>query len=185
MNLIGIILIGIALSMDALAVSIATGASLKENKVSEAFKMAGAFGVFQALMPILGAMAGIRFKDAILAWDHWIAFIILSIIGVKMIYEAHFIEEEEKKKAGKLPIKTLLILSIATSIDALAVGFSISLIGGEIFAAASIIGLVTFFICFTGVFIGEKIGHFLEDKIESFGGLILILVGLKILFSHI
>ncbi len=185
MTIIAIILIGLALSMDALAVSIATGASIRKDKLSEAFRMAGAFGIFQALMPIIGAVLGIKFKDLMSDWDHWLAFGILSAIGIKMIYEAYFIEEEEKKTGDKLPFKTLLLLAIATSIDALATGFSISLIGGDILFAAGLIGVITFLICFIGVYVGEKVGHILEGKIEIAGGVILILVGLKILLGHI
>lgn len=179
-------LIGLALSMDALAVSIAAGASIRRDKLAEAFRMAGAFGLFQALMPVLGALIGVSFRDFISSWDHWAAFGILSAIGAKMIYEAHFMEEEEKRKeGGRLPLGTLFILAIATSLDALATGFSISLIGGEIFYAAALIGAITFAVCFAGVFIGERAGHVLEGKIETAGGIILIIVGIKILISHL
>ncbi|HOK03844.1 MAG TPA: manganese efflux pump MntP family protein [Victivallales bacterium] len=185
MVITGIIMIGLALSMDAFAVSIATGASLKKDRFFEALRIATAFGFFQAIMPIIGAGIGIKFKNLISDWDHWVAFLILLIIGLKMIYEAHFIEKEEKKEGGVLSYKTLIILSIGTSIDAMATGFSISLIGDNIIFSAMIIGIVTFLVCFCGVFLGEKIGHFLEGKIETAGGIILILVGLKILLSHL
>ena len=184
MTPVSVLFIALALSMDALAVSIATGASIAENRLAEALRMGAAFGIFQALMLLIGAIAGKSFSDVVSSWDHWIAFAILTSIGIKMIYEAHFIEQEEKK-SGRLPFRTLMILSVATSIDALAAGFSLSLfLGSSILTVAACIGLVTFIVCFIGAFLGGKLGHFLEGRIETAGGIILIAVGLHILISH-
>ncbi|MBN1863637.1 MAG: manganese efflux pump [Victivallales bacterium] len=186
MTPLSVSLIALALSMDAFAVSIATGASIKKNRMAEALRMGLIFGVFQATMPLLGAILGKALSDILSAWGHWTAFTILSAIGLKMIYEAHFLDKEQKKeKGGRLPFRTLILLGVATSIDALAAGFSLSLIvGPAVFAIALVIGAVTFIVCTAGVFIGGHAGHALEDKIETAAGVILITVGLQILLTH-
>ncbi len=178
------ILIAIALSMDALAVSIASGIILKKSKIMNALKIAFFFGLFQLMMPLVGAFAGTFLKDFIVTFDHWVIFAILAVIGGKMIYEAFIIKEEEEK-LDPTNLKTLLFLSVATSIDAFAVGISLSLLSGSIYLAVTIIGVITFVICFIGVMIGDFLGHFFEEKIEAFGGIILIGIGIKILVEHI
>ena len=184
MELVTVIVIAVGLAMDALAVSIATGAASKQLKMHHALRMAFFFGAFQAVMPLIGSFAGLALKETITSIDHWIAFFLLSIIGAKMIYES-FKLEDTGNSANAENMKVLLILSIATSIDALAVGVTLSLITSSIFLAAIIIGITTFILSLLGAQIGRKMGHFFENKIEVFGGLILIAIGIKILIEHI
>lgn len=179
-----IILIALGLSMDALAVSVVNGSITKDLKINHALKVGIFFGSFQAIMPIVGALAGLGAKDALDSFDHWIAFGILFLIGAKMIYESLKIKGA-KETSSSLNISRLLILSLATSIDALAVGFSLPLLDMVVWQAAIIIGLVTFALSFAGVYIGNKVGHFFENKIEFFGGLVLIGIGVKILLEHL
>jgi len=176
-------LIAIGLAMDAFAVSIANGVSMKTLRVHHAFLIAFFFGAFQALMPVIGWLAGLSVADLIAQYAHWIAFILLSFIGGKMIYESFQIKEAENDPCS-LNIGTLLVLSIATSIDALAVGLSFAFLKTTILAPVVIIGAVTFVLSFLGVVIGEKIGHLFESKIELLGGIILIGIGVKILLEH-
>lgn len=184
MNILTILFIALGLSMDAFAVSIANGFTIKQLRIDHALRIAVFFGLFQAIMPVIGWSAGIGLRDLIAMIDHWIAFGLLSIIGIKMILESREIKQEEEGKSP-LTIYTLLLLSLATSIDALAVGFSLSLLSISIISPAIIIGLVTFLLSFAGVFIGKKFGHFLESKIEMAGGIILIAIGVKILIEHL
>jgi putative Mn2+ efflux pump MntP len=185
MTWLTIIGIGIGLAMDAFAVSLASGAILKEVHFRHAFRIAFAFGLFQAIMPLLGGAAGVAAGPWINAYDHWLAFTVLAFIGGKMIYESGFIAREEKKTHNPLDLKILLVLAVATSLDALAVGFSLSVLATDILAAAAVIGLVTFAICFVGVLVGNRIGHLCEDKVEIVGGLILVAIGVKILLQHL
>lgn len=180
--MIKILLISIGLAMDAFAISISSGLTIKKLKVQNAFKIALFFGGFQAIMPVLGWISGISIKNYIAGIDHWIAFGILSVIGIKMIYESVKIEKE-KNKMNILNTKVLFILAVATSIDAFAVGVSFVFLSVAIIKPAVIIGIITFIMSFTGVFIGERIGHLFEDKIEIVGGLILIGIGIKILLT--
>ncbi len=182
LTLIGI---GIGLAMDAFAVSLASGAILKEVRFRHAFRIAFAFGLFQAAMPLLGGAVGMAIGARIGSFDHWVAFGVLAVIGGKMIYEAGFIAREEKKTHNPLDLRILLVLAVATSLDALAVGFSLSVLATDIYRAAAVIGLVTFAICFAGVLIGDRIGHLCEDKVEILGGLILVGIGVKILVQHL
>lgn len=184
MDLFTIFFIALGLAMDAFAVSITSGFTAKTLKIQYAMKIALFFGFFQALMPLLGWSAGFGIKDFLSAVDHWIAFGLLSFIGIKMIYEATLIKKEEKEIAI-LSLYALLLLSIATSIDAFAVGLSLSALDVAILSPAIIIGVVTFVISFLGVYIGNRFGHFFESKIEIAGGLIMIGIGLKILIEHL
>lgn len=171
MDLLSIILIALALSMDAFAVSVATG--LQETK--HAYEMSFSFGFFQAVMPILGWLAGSYVRSTISSFDHWIAFAILSAIGIKMIYE-------EKKIAHiRIDKYTIFLLSIATSIDAFAIGITLSFIGLQILLPAIIIGMVTFFVCLLGFLIAGKIK---VRKAKVAGGIILIFLAIKILIEH-
>lgn len=170
--------------MDAFAISIIAGSIYKQKPVRPALLLATFFGGFQALMPLIGYTCALSLKQYIEGYDHWIAAGILSAIGLKMIYESLKIKQAQKKfDPCNIPI--LLFLSIATSIDALAVGFSLSIIINSILLAVIIIGLTTFGFCYAGVFIGKSIGHFFENRIEALGGIILIGIGLKILFQHL
>lgn len=183
MGLITITIIAFALAMDAFAVSIVSGTAYKQLKVKHAFRIAVFFGGFQAFMPLIGALAGLSVKEYIANYDHWMAFGLLSAVGGKMIYESFKIKPA-KENFDPSNIFILLVLSVATSIDALAIGVTLPLITSSIGTAVVIIGLVTFVLSYLGVFIGEKSGHFFESKIEALGGLILIALGLKILIEH-
>lgn len=184
MELITIIVIGFGLAMDAFAVSIVSGSAYKQLKTSTAIRMALFFGGFQAIMPLVGSLAGIAIKERIGSTDHWIAFGLLVAVGGKMIYESFKLKSEQ---SGLDPsnILVLLALSVATSIDALAVGITLSLLRLPIAVAVTIIGLITFCLSYAGVFIGKKFGHFFESKVEAIGGLILIAIGIKILAQHL
>lgn len=176
-----LILIAIALAMDSVAVSIATGAKFKSINLFNTIKVAFFFGVFQGLMPLLGYSIGSTFAGFVNSIDHYIAFIILVYLGYRMIKEG--IENEIEEEVTNLKNKTLLILAIATSIDALAVGITFSFQEINIFFAVSLITIVTFLLCVIAVFIGKKLGGYLENKAEYLGGFILILLGVKILIE--
>ena len=177
--------IAVGLAMDAFAVSVASGSIFKELHIRHALRMAFFFGAFQAVMPLLGYAAGNTFAEHIVSFDHWIAFGLLVLIGGKMIYEAFKIVEVEKKPQNPSNLVVLVALSIATSIDALAVGVTLSVVTHHIYAAVILIGVITFVLSYVGYEIGKKLGHFFENKIEILGGLILIAIGVKILISHL
>ena len=177
--------IAVGLAMDAFAVSIVSGSIYKELHIRHALRMAFFFGAFQAIMPLIGYMAGRTFADSIEMWDHWIAFGILSVIGGKMVYEAFKMKQVDKDPKDPSNLVVLVVLSIATSIDALAVGITLSLVTSYIFRAVATIGVITFIISYIGYIIGKRMGHFFENKIEIIGGLILIGIGSKILISHL
>lgn len=183
LELLTIIVIAVGLAMDAFAVSIVSGATYRQLHVKHALRIALFFGGFQAVMPLIGSLAGLTLKEHIVDYDHWIAFGLLTAVGGKMIYESFKIEKAEKK-FDPTSLITLLALSVATSIDALAVGITLSLIATSIIEAVIIIGVVTFVLSYLGVAIGKRFGHFFESKIEIFGGIILIGIGIKILLEH-
>ena len=229
MGLLSIFMTAIGLSMDAVAVSIAKGMTVKKNLLRNAIKIALFFGVFQGVMPLIGWFAGRYFENYIKSFDHWIAFILLSVIGGKMIYESlkgnkerkgnkedeireiDKIEKEDKIieiqeevsldrdrdrdrdscdkqceiKSEELSHKSLTILAIATSIDALAVGVSFACLEVSIIPAATIIGLTTFILCIAAVLIGKKLGCILQKYAEIIGGVILIIIGINILIEHL
>ncbi len=183
-----ILLIALGLSMDAFAVSLASGATMKRLHLPNALKMGLFFGAFQALMPVVGWAAGLAAKDVIAGWDHWIAFVLLAGVGGKMLYESFRIKEEEEcggPRTCPFDTGTLTVLAIATSIDALAVGLTFSLLRLSIIAPVLVIGLVTFLMSVAGVKIGSAGGHFFEHRMEAAGGLVLIGIGLKILLGHL
>ncbi|MCD6107383.1 MAG: manganese efflux pump MntP family protein [Caldisericaceae bacterium] len=184
MNIITIVAIAIGLAMDAFAASISSGIAIKNLKVNNSLKIALFFGFFQAFMPLVGWLLGIRFKYLISGVDHWIAFILLSLIGCKMIYET-MKTEQTRKIINPLNIHVLLGLSIATSIDALVIGVSFALLNVSIVVPIIIIGITTFILSFTGVFIGDRLGNLFGKKIEIAGGLVLIGIGIKILLEHL
>jgi putative Mn2+ efflux pump MntP len=184
MDLFSILVIAVGLAMDAFAVSVASGVSIKKMGLRQTLTIAASFAIFQALMPVIGWSAGLSFRTYIGGYAHWIAFGLLAGIGVKMIYEAFRLEEDEAIETT-MPFSRLLLLSIATSIDALAVGLSFSVLNVTILAPALIIGFVTGGISHAGIIIGRKVGHLFEGKIEIIGGVILILIGLKILLEHL
>jgi len=184
MDIITIIAIAVGLAMDAFAVSITSGITIKRLKINHALRIAAFFGSFQAFMPVIGWLAGLGLISFISGIDHWIAFGLLVFIGCKMIYESIKIESREDK-SNPLNFYVLLMLSVATSIDALAVGLSFAFLKISIATPIIIIGAVTFLLSFLGVFAGNKFGHFFENKIEIVGGIVLIGIGLKILVEHL
>ncbi|MBX5328923.1 MAG: manganese efflux pump MntP family protein [Candidatus Bathyarchaeota archaeon] len=186
MEIVEIIIIALGLAMDAFAVSVANGMiTTKHSRNSDALKMATFFGSFQAFMPIIGWAIGLGLIDFISGFDHWVAFGLLGFIGCKMIYEA-IRKVKEEKKVKTLSVHVLLILAIATSIDALAVGISFAFLKiASIAIPAIIIGVVTFLLSFFGASTGNKLGEVFGKKIEIVGGLILIGIGLKILIEHL
>jgi len=184
MELITIIVIAVGLAMDAFVVSIISGSAYRQLHVKHALRMALSFGVFQAFMPLIGSLAGLSLKDYIQNYDHWVAFALLAAVGGKMIYESFKIKSVEENPDPS-NIFVLLVLSIATSIDALAIGITLSFITSSIALAAAIIGLITFVLSYAGVLIGKRFGHFFENRIEAFGGLVLIGIGVKIMCEHL
>jgi putative Mn2+ efflux pump MntP len=184
MQLLTWFLIGLSLSLDAFAVSVANGLSVRRLRWTYALRIALFFGGFQALMPLLGWLAGRSIAVYVQGFDHWIAFGLLAVLGVKMIWESFKMKDAEKE-CDPLKNYALLILAVATSLDALAVGFTFALLGSTIAAPVVIIGLTTFVLCFAGVFIGDRIGHLFENKLEAIAGVILILIGIKILVQHL
>ena len=193
MNFIALIFTAFALSMDAFAVSITKGMTIKNLKKSTALKMALAFGVFQGGMPLLGWALGISFESYIKSIDHWIAFILLGFIGFNMI--KGFFDDRKEGKESELEFsatadehdlsnKEIIMLAVATSIDALAVGISFAFLNVSIIPAASIICIITFLVCVVGVFVGNKVGDIFNGYAELVGGSILILIGFNIFNEH-
>lgn len=184
MSIIEIVLIGIGLAMDAFAVSICKGLAMRKMNYRQAIIIAGFFGVFQALMPALGYLLGTTFANKIAVIDHWIAFILLAAIGLNMIKESCEKEESDIADEG-LKFGNLIMLAIATSIDALAVGITFAFFDVSLVTSISIIGIITFIICIIGVKVGNVFGEKYKNKAEFAGGLILILMGTKILIEHL
>ena len=185
MGYLEIFLTGIALAMDAFAVSICKGIKMPKLRKSHIVIIAVFFGGFQMLMPLIGWLLGSQFVQYISKFDHWIAFALLAFIGVKMAIESFKHEEEECCKCdSKLDLKELVVLAIATSIDALAVGITFALYPDiNILPSISIIGIVTFIICAGGVVIGPKFGAKFKSKAELLGGIVLVIIGLKLLIE--
>lgn len=184
MDAITLLGLALALAMDAFAVALGTGTILHQMTGRHLFRLGFHFGLFQALMPIIGWLAGQTIAGHVEAWDHWIAFALLAIIGGRMIYEA---VTDEEKPDDRDPTRglSLVMLSVATSIDALAVGFSLSMIGVSIWFPALVIGLVAGALTLVGMMIGKRSGDRWGAKVEILGGCILIGIGLKILFEHL
>ena len=187
MGFLSIFMTGIGLSMDAFAVSLAKGICLKEDEFKYSFRVAILFGGFQALMPLLGWWFGTYFEEYIKSFDHWIAFILLGLIGGKMLIESI----KDIKSGGETNIKTeceidefsykkLIILAIATSIDALAVGISFAVLNVSIIPSIITIGITTFVLSFFAVFLGKKLGEYMQHYAELLGGIILIFIAAKI-----
>lgn len=183
MNLIEIFLLGLALSADAFAVSIAAGICSKDVKVPEKLKISAFFGFFQGLMPVIGWFAGLLFLPYFKTFDHWIAMGLLSFIGIKMILESR--KPEDCRTFCYFDLWPLLVMAVATSIDALAAGLSILILDVEIFYPAVLIACTTFIVSLTGVNIGKRAGRRLGQSAELIGGIVLILIGLKILADGI
>lgn len=183
-----LLLMGVGLAMDAFAVSICKGLSMRKVNKKQCLVIGLFFGGFQALMPFIGWVLGSQFEQYITSIDHWIAFILLGFIGGKMVVEA-IREKDEAVEVGKmdppLDLKEMFILAIATSIDALAVGITFAFLQVPIVEAISIIGITTFVISVIGVYVGNFFGNRYKKKAELAGGMILILIGLKILLEHL
>jgi len=184
MELLTIFFIGIGLAMDAFAVSLTTGLTRCRLPARDVMKMALFFGGFQAAMPVLGWLLGRSMHEFIDNVDHWVAFILLSFIGGKMIYES-FQTEICEEREETLKNSVLLYLALATSIDAMAVGVSFAFLGVSIIIPVVIIGVITFILSVLGVQLGKKCGHLFEKKVEVLGGVILIVIGLKILLENL
>lgn len=183
MKIYEIIFIGLGLAMDAFAVSVCKGLSMKKMNWRSAIVIGLYFGIFQAVMPVIGYFLGITFSNFVESVDHWIAFILLSIIGGNMIKDSF--DNEEEKRNDKIDFKTMILLAIATSIDALAVGVTFAFFKANLELSVIIIGLVTFILSIIGVKIGNKFGDKFQNKAELIGGIILIVIGLKILLEHL
>lgn len=187
MGIVELLLIAVGLSMDAFAVSICKGLGMKKVNLKVAFVLALFFGGFQALMPLIGWALGSQFLWLISPIDHWIAFVLLAVIGGKMLWEALHDEEGEDngKPADKIDLDEFFILAVATSIDALAVGISFAALAVDIVPSILIIGVVTFCFTIAGVFVGNFFGSRYEKPASIVGGVVLILIGLKILLEHL
>lgn len=183
MGLIELFLIAVGLSMDAFAVSVCKGLAMPKCTFKKAAIVGLWFGGFQALMPAIGYVLGAQFQEAIASIDHWIAFVLLALIGGNMIHEA--LDNDEEEADASLNVKTMFLLAVATSIDALAIGITFAFLKVSIIPAVCFIGIVTFIISFAGVKIGNVFGARYKNKAEIVGGIILILLGLKILLEHL
>lgn len=187
MSLLELLIIAIGLSMDAFAVSIGKGLSVTKIKLSHALKVGLWFGGFQALMPLIGYLLGSTFADTVSAYDHWVAFVLLALIGGNMIKEAFEKDDEcdcNKKEKNCFGFVTMLTLAVATSIDALAIGVTFAFFKVAIIPAIITIGITTFLFSVAGLKIGHIFGCKYKSHAELFGGVILILIGLKILLEH-
>jgi len=184
MGIFTIILIALGLTFDTFAVSITTGISVSEIKFTQAIRVAVILAVIQALMPVIGWFGAIQIKDYIVSFDHWIAASLLWLIGAKMIWESISPKEDDELKN---PLKTTVLLgiAIATSIDALAVGVSFGFLDVNMYLSSAIIGFTTFLVAMIGMLLGKKAGGLLGKRAEVFGGLILIIIGIKILIEHL
>lgn len=183
MTFFSIFLTAIALSLDAVAVSAANGAHHHRMSLVKALRISLFFGFFQFLMPLIGWLISVGLEEIISKFDHWIAFLLLIVLGGKMILES--LKPVDKKTIDIHNIKILFFLSVATSIDALVVGMTFALLPVNIWLAITIIGLTTFVLSFFSIYIGKKIGEQWGRKAETIGGVILILIGIKIVLSHL
>ncbi len=189
MNLLTIVVIALGLAMDAFAVSVTIGAVYKKPGIGHAFRTALTFGGFQAAMPVIGWLTGMTVRKFVEGYDHWVAFCLLAAIGCKMIYGSFKIKRVQSGKmtdSDSLRIPVLLALAVATSIDAFAVGITLSfLLTRSIAITVIIIGAVTFVLSYAGVYIGKGFGYFFANRIEALGGLVLLGIGTKILLEHL
>jgi manganese efflux pump family protein len=184
MDLLTVFIIAVGLGVDAFSVAISIGAANVKKSWSPVFRLATVFGTFQFVMPIIGGLAGLTVVNIISGYDHWVAFALLAYVGIKMIREA-FEKEKEAERIDRTKGMPLLLLSIATSIDALAVGFSFSLLKTQIIIPAIIIGVVCFMMTVVGMFFGKGLARLFGKKVEIFGGVVLIAIGVKILIDHL
>jgi putative Mn2+ efflux pump MntP len=184
MDLITILLIAVGLSFDTFAVSVSSGLTIRQIRFMQAVKIAFTLAFFQSLMPLIGWMVGSQFSGPVVNYDHWVAFGLLSALGLKMAYES-FKKDNEKSNFNPLNLAVLLGMAVATSIDALVVGVSFALIEVNIYWTVLVIGVVTFLVSMAGMLFGKKVGGKLGKRMEIIGGLILIGIGIKILLEHL
>jgi putative Mn2+ efflux pump MntP len=184
MDLLTLIGIAVALAMDAFAVALGAGLMLPKLTGRHLFRFGFHFGLFQALMPILGWLAGVSIRTYIEAFDHWLAFGLLSLVGGKMLWEAWHPDDQQTEPNDPTRGLSLVMLSIATSIDALAVGLSLAVLGVNIWLPALVIGLVAGSLTVAGMMLGRRLGQAWGKRVEIFGGLVLIAIGVKILVEH-
>ncbi len=186
MNHISIMFMSVGLAMDAFAVAIAKGVILHPKHLfKNALILSLLFGLFQAIMPLIGYYACIHLADYIIAFDHWVAFILLTFLGINMIREAKNNDQSSQQLVTYIPVKQLLLLAIATSIDALVIGVSFAFLQAPIFLACISIGVITFLLCMIGVYIGKYIGNSIQSYAVYFGGFLLIALGIKTLIEHL
>ena len=183
MNISKMVLISIGLAMDALAVSICKGLSMKDISIKNSMKVGIYFGGFQAIMPLIGFWLGDLFDEFLVSIDHWVVFVLLVIIGINMIFET--ITNNKESSDDRIDFKTMFIPALATSIDALAVGITFAFLKVNLLLAILLIGLITFIFSFMGVRMGNKVGKKFENKAKILGGLILIGLAIKILIEHL
>lgn len=183
MDVLAILLIAVGLAMDAFAVSVCKGLSMKKMSWNKAIIVGLYFGIFQGLMPVIGFLLGTSFASLVIQIDHWIAFVLLGFIGGNMLKEAFSNESENRN--DNVDFKTMIVLAIATSIDALAIGITFAFLKVNLILSVLMIGIITFILSIIGVKIGNKFGDRYERKAEMAGGLILILMGIKILLEHL
>lgn len=184
MSFLTLLLVAVGLSADAFAVSLGKGLQMKRLSAQGVLALALTFGLFQGLMPVLGWAVATGFSDYVTSVDHWIAFVLLAAIGGKMIWEALQDDDEEDDAGGRVPFGELMVLGVATSIDALAVGISFAFLDVSVAGAAVLIGVVTFVLSGVGVWLGHRAGVRFRGPAEIVGGLVLIGIGLKILLEH-
>ena len=184
MGFFELFLIGVGLSMDAFAVSVCKGLAMRKINKRDSLLLALFFGGFQAIMPLMGYLLGSQFAEQIERWDHWIAFILLAFIGMNMVKESREEEKEEAAHGGNITYRELFTLAVATSIDALAVGVTFAFLQVQIVPAITLIGCTTFVLTLVGVCVGNLFGACYKNRAELTGGIILILIGLKILLEH-
>lgn len=184
MALWSVLLVALGVSADAFAVALGKGLHMRRFNLRHALIIAATFGVFQAVMPVIGWLLGTQFAPYITGVDHWIAFALLALIGGKMLWEA-FSNPEDTEVDDRLNVRELLVLAVATSIDALAVGISFAFLAISITEAAILIGVTTFVLTFAGILIGHRAGVKFRRPAEIAGGVILILIGTRILFDHL
>lgn len=183
MGLAGIVLLAVSLAMDAFAVAVCKGPCIGPQEQYKKFILPLLFGVFQMVMPIIGWLVGIQFASYIEAYDHWIGFILLAYLGGNMIYSALTDDGSDDDFCPFMSWKEMLMLSLATSIDALAVGITFAFLRVNVWQSSAIIGIITFIIALAGIYLGRQVGRLLKDRAEVIGGVVLILIGLKILLE--
>lgn len=185
MDQLALLGIAVALAMDAFAVALATGAVLPQLTFRHLFRLSFHFGLFQGLMPIIGWLAGVGLQETIAAYDHWVAFFLLLWVGGKMIHEAFAEDEEEESRNDPTRGLTLITLSVATSIDALAVGLTLGVLGISVWWPSLVIGIVAGLFTLAGMLLGRRIGDCWGQRMEIVGGLVLLSLGIKILMEHL